>query len=250
MRTEEVSDLLVDVAARIVLPRWRTLTRSEVFDKGHGDLVTVADREAEAELTAALSGPGVAVIGEEAVSADPATLAGLATSDHAWVIDPVDGTGNFARGSADFAVMLAEVKGGETVRSWIWQPVHQRLYVAERGAGVTRNGARLAPRPRGDDLRGPLQRGRPAQPPPWLHLAPTARCCGVEYPRVIEGDLDFLGYRSMKPWDHLPGALMVTELGGRVATVEGQDYRAMTTGRSLLAAATPAIWSRVRGTLD
>ena len=140
METADVSALLVDVAARVVLPRWRRLASHEIFDKGHGDLVTVADREAERELGAALAAatPGALIVGEEAVAEGVTNLADLAGAGHAWLIDPVDGTGNFAHGSPDFAVMVAEVVGGATERAWIWQPVHERLYVAEGEAHLLR----------------------------------------------------------------------------------------------------------------
>ena len=65
-------------------------------------------------------------------------------ADHAFTVDPVDGTKNFVKGSPDHAVMVAEVRGGESVRAWIWQPQHERAYVAERGAGAWRNGERLS----------------------------------------------------------------------------------------------------------
>lgn len=245
MDTAEVSALLQDVAARIVLPRWRRLAGDEVFQKGQGDIVTIADREAEAELGAALARPGTLVIGEEGIAADVTALGELPTAAHAWVIDPVDGTANFARGSADFAVMLAEVRHGVTERAWIWQPVHERLFVAVRGEGAWCNDRQLAAVPRGDEVHGTMQRDRPPTPPRGVRYVPSLRCCGVEYPLVATGGMDFLGFRSTKPWDHLPGALLVTEVGGRVATREGRDYAAGVTGRSLVAAATPALWDRI-----
>lgn len=249
MDTAEVSALIADVTARVVLPRWRTLAADQVFHKGHGDIVTVADREAEAELGAALARPGDLVVGEEAIAADATALGDLPSASHAWVIDPVDGTANFARGSADFAVMLAEVRHGVTERAWIWQPVHERLYVAVRGDGAWCNDRPLTAVPRGPQVKGTMQRDRPPTPPRGVTYVPSLRCCGVEYPLLATGGLDFLGFRSTKPWDHLPGALLVSETGGRVATREGRDYAAGVAGRSLIAAATPGLWQRVVGGL-
>lgn len=147
MQTEAVSDLLAEVAEQVILPRFGTLESDQVEEKRPGDLVTVADREAEVVLAQRLRAddPHALVVGEEGVFVDPSCLDLLAGAEHAWVIDPVDGTRNFARGSADFAVMLAELRSGVTVRSWIWQPVHRLLYVAERGAGVSCNGVMLTP---------------------------------------------------------------------------------------------------------
>lgn len=202
--TEEVLALVQDVVERLVTPRFGRLRDSDVASKRRpGDLVTVADREAEVELTRLLRAahPGVLVVGEEAVSADPRLLRGLESAEHAFTVDPVDGTRHFVAGSPDHATMLAELRCGEVVRSWIWQPQHRRAYVAERGAGAWRDGTRLSPGPR-----------RPAGRPP----RPTGTCCGVDYPRLASGEADVAAYLKQKPWDHLPGGLLLAEAGGTV----------------------------------
>lgn len=247
MRTEQVSAAIRQVADAEIMPRYRALAAHEVIEKRPGDVVTVADRLAEQALAAIFTAddPNCLVVGEEGVYADPAPLEALPTAEHAWVIDPVDGTRNFTDGSPDFAVMVAEVRHGVTTRSWIWQPVPQVMFVAERGGGVTRNGEPV-PKPLFQPpLVGALhgRYGRPrARVPDEVQLVRLAGCCGVDYPDVIEGRRAFLGYWSMHPWDHLPGALMVTETGGVVATMDGRDYAAGVRSRFLLAAATPELW--------
>ncbi|MGC3992960.1 MAG: inositol monophosphatase [Propionicimonas sp.] len=253
MKTEEVSELLADVADRLIMPRFGTLGSDDIEEKKPGDLVTVADRDAEIELARVLRAqePGVLVVGEEGVFTDPSSLDALPHAAHAWVIDPVDGTRNFARGRPDFAVMLAEVRGAETVRGWIWQPVHDRLYVAEKGAGVTCNGTPIAP-PEVNDRAVPLGASYlpvPGEEHAEVRLVRSWGSCGIDYPKLIEGDLDFLCYRSMFPWDHLAGALMVTELGGRIATDAGADYHAGVIGRRLVAATDPDLWQVARDAL-
>lgn len=251
MRTDAISELLEQVAKRLILPRFRSLTRDQIHEKAPGDLVTIADQEAEVAIREVLSAayPAAVVIGEEGVSRDPSELALLAGAEHAWLIDPVDGTRNFTRGSPDFAVMVAEVREAKTVRAWIWQPIHQLLYVAERGAGVSRNGRAMPAR-------------RPATRPPTgatyarergesrtVRVVRPAGACGIDYPRLVEGERDFLHFRALHPWDHLPGALMVAEMGGRVATSAGSDYAPGTTGTSLVAACDPEVWETVRRAL-
>lgn len=252
MNVEEVSALLADVAERVILPRFGALASGEILEKRPGDLVTIADREAEAELARILQAahPGSLVIGEEGTFLDRTALGQLAGADHAWVIDPVDGTRNFAHGRPDFAVMLAEVRHGETVHGWILQPVHQRLYVAEHGAGVTRNG---------ETLRRPVPDRRIPVGGTYVHPQPAAigtvqvvrpwGSCGIDYPRLVEGRIDFLAYRSLHPWDHLPGGLMVREVGGRVATDDGVEFAPGVTGRRLIAAADPETWDCARDAL-
>lgn len=253
MQTDEVSNLLAEVAEQFILPRFGTLESDQVEEKRPGDLVTVADREAEVEIAARLKAqdPSALVVGEEGVFGDPSCLEALPSAAHAWVIDPVDGTRNFARGSSDFAVMLAELRSGETVRSWIWQPVHQLLFVAERGAGVTRNGEPMpavAPSPRRVPL-GATYIPVPGEDQAEVRVVRSWGSCGIDYPKLIAGEVDFLSYRSMFPWDHLPGGLMLAEMGGRMATESGREYRAGVIGRRLLSTVDPALWQPVHDAL-
>ena len=221
--------LVQDVAEEVVTPRFRALASDEIHEKAPGDLVTVADREAEERITVALQRayPDALVLGEEATAADPTLLQRFSAADHAFTLDPVDGTKNFVKGSPDHAVMVAELRAGEVVRSWIWQPQHERAYVAERGAGAWCNGERLVRPPLTEELRGVTSRR------PWIGRAlGTLRaldltwvCCGVDYPKVVEGSADYALYRRGKPWDHAPGSLLLTEAGGHVGTFGGSPYR-------------------------
>jgi fructose-1,6-bisphosphatase/inositol monophosphatase family enzyme len=230
METDEVLQLVKDVAAEVVTPRFRSLASHEVDHKSHpGDLVTVADREAEVLLTEVLNReyPDALVLGEEATSADPSFLERFAVAEHAFTVDPVDGTKNFVKGSPDHAVMMSELRGGETVRCWIWQPQHELAYVAERGAGAWRNGERLTRPPLGDELRGVTGRrgwiGRALGTLRALDL--TWVCSGVDYPKLVEGEADYAVYRHAVAWDHSPGSLLLTEAGGYVGTFDGSPYR-------------------------
>ncbi len=245
MRTEWVSEQLRDVAERVILPRFGALEAGDIEEKKPGDPVTIADREAEVELVKVLSAahPDALVVGEEGVFTDPSRLDALPGAEHAWVIDPVDGTKNFSRGSSDFAVMVAEVRHGETVRGWIWQPLHERMYVAERGAGVTCNGEALRfTRPERAVPLGASYVHVTCDEEPLVEVRRSWGCCGVDYPKLLEGEVDFLTYRSMFPWDHLPGGLMVQEFGGRIASEAGVDYRPGVVGRRLIAAMSQDVW--------
>lgn len=229
MDTDAITTLLQDVAAEVINPRFRALHDHDVHEKNPGDLVTVADQEAEVLITAALQAayPDALVLGEEATAADPSVLQRYAAAAHAFTVDPVDGTKNFVHGSPDHAVMVAEVRAGQVVRSWIWQPQHELMYVAERGAGSWRNGERMtfgplpAALPRGaTSRRSWVGRELPGLAP--LELSWVS--CGIDFPRLVEGATDVLLYRATKPWDHAPGALLVTEAGGVVRTLSDRDY--------------------------
>ncbi|MFC6285959.1 inositol monophosphatase family protein [Nocardioides sp. GCM10027113] len=248
MDTDAVLRLLQDVAEQVINPRFRDLADHEVDEKNPGDLVTAADREAEVLLTKALVAayPDAVVLGEETFAGDPSLMTRYAEAQHAFTVDPVDGTKNFVEGKRDHAVMVGEVRGGEAVRGWIWQPQHGLAYVAEKGAGAFRNGERLdRPAPPEDPARwrGTTSRRR------WLGrtldgldglppLELTWVCCGVDYPKLLEGEADFVLYGRANPWDHVPGSLLLAEAGAFVGTHDGTPYepRLVTEG-GLVAAA-------------
>lgn len=244
--------LLQDVAKQVINPRFRSLDSDEIAEKNPGDLVTVADREAEELITAALRAayPDAVVLGEEAYAGDERLMNRFDAAEHAFTVDPVDGTKNFVKGSKDHAVMASEVRGGEVVRAWIWQPQHETAYVAERGAGAYRDGERLVRPPLGEELRGVTSKRR------WIGRAPGALraleltwvCCGVDYPKIVEGEADYGLYSGTKPWDHAPGSLLLSEAGGFLGTFDGNAYQPQVRiKRGLISAADRATYDLVQG---
>ncbi|MGC4110652.1 MAG: inositol monophosphatase [Nocardioides sp.] len=262
MDTESVLQLLRDVADEVINPRFRSLSEGEIDEKGPGDLVTSADREAEQLITDALRAayPDAVVLGEETYAGRPGLMGDFWSAEHAFTVDPVDGTKNFVHGSPDHAVMVGEVKGGETVRGWIWQPQHETAYVAELGAGAWRNGERVVrpPTPPRPQWRGVTSRrkclGR-ALAEDLRPLELTWVSCGIDYPHLAEGDADYVVYGRANPWDHVPGGLLLTEAGGFLATTSGAAYAPGdrqpdgTVPNALVAAADRATYEAVLGLL-
>src|ERR1700712_2691473 len=124
LSSDAVLELLKSVADEVIRPRFRTLSDSQIDEKKPGDLVTVADREAEELITSALQEayPEAVVLGEEAHAGEPDLMPRFREAAHGFTVDPVDGTKNFVNGSRDYAVMVSEVIDGETVRRWSWPP--------------------------------------------------------------------------------------------------------------------------------
>jgi len=255
VETDEVLSLLMDVAEEVINPRFRALADGEIHEKRPGDLVTDADREAEVLITAALTDayPDAVVLGEETFAGDPALMERYAVADHAFTVDPVDGTKNFVHGSKDHAVMVSETVAGEAVRAWIWQPQHGLGYVAERGAGTWRHDSdgsqRLTiPEPADPGLRGRTSRrawiGRSLAGLEPMTL--TWVSCGIDYPKLVEGEADYILYASAAPWDHVPGSLLLTEAGGLLGTTEGVAYSPRDTAPpGLVAAGSPTAYDHV-----
>lgn len=260
LSSDAVLDLLREVAAEVITPRFRSLAAGEVMEKNPGDLVTVADREAEEVITARLAAayPDAVVLGEEAHALDHALMQRYLAAEHAFTVDPVDGTKNFVHGSPDHAVMVAETVGGVTVRAWIWQPEHGVAWVAERGAGTWRDGeqVRTTPVPDGVAPRGVTSmwamRGHALDGLPPMSLSWV--CCGVDYPRMIEGATDYIVYSRSNPWDHAPGALLVTEAGGTLVHPDGTAYGPRSLRPGLVVASDRAtccaVQRRVRGAFE
>jgi fructose-1,6-bisphosphatase/inositol monophosphatase family enzyme len=252
VETEAILTLLQDVADRVINPRFRSLTEDQVEEKNPGDLVTVADHEAEALITEALLAayPGAVVLGEEAFAADAGLLQKYAAADHAFTVDPVDGTKNFVHGSKDHAVMVAELRDGAVTRSWIWQPQHELAYVAERDLGATVNGRPLhrpAPSATQREWRGVTSRRKwlDRELPGLRPLELTWVCCGVDYPHLVAGHADFVLYGHDNPWDHAPGSLILRESGAHLGTLDGRDYDPRRSGTGLVAAADRATYDTV-----
>lgn len=251
-----VAALMRRVAADVVMPRYRNLASHEVIEKAADDLVTVADRESEERLHEGLAQilPEAQVVGEEAVAAEPALLSRL-NSGLNWIIDPIDGTGNFAAGRPPFGIMVALIDCGIIQASWILDPLADRLCHAALGRGATINGERVVARSTGATMpvagisllfADPENREKlKSRSAGKLDMVDIPRCAAEQYPRVVLGVNDLALFERTLPWDHAPGALFVNEAGGRVARPDGSDYViAADPGRGLLAACSPAMWDR------
>jgi len=260
---DQVGALVREVAATVVLPRFRHLATDEIEQKAPGDLVTVADRESEEALTRGLTAllPGSIVVGEEAVAADPRVLDRVGEGGAVWIVDPVDGTNNFAAGKTPFAVMVALLRAGEPVASWILDVVDDRMTVAEAGSGATIDGVRV--KTRADDpgpaalhgvvahkyLTADLRAQSAANAHRLGRVTAGRHCAGYEYPAVATDEQQFALFWRILPWDHVPGSLILREAGGTVLHLDGSDYRPTDSERGLLVAPNPDVWHTVRDTL-
>lgn len=246
-----------DIADAALRPRFRRLAAGDISEKGPGDYVTVADRESEDMLAERLPKllAGSRVIGEEACAADAALIDAVAGGS-VWIVDPLDGTANFAAGREPFAMMVALVADGETQAGWILDPMSGRMCHAALGGGAWIDGGRIRARGTGaavpiaalatrylpDDVRVEIKeraRGRFA-------AAEAPGCAGEQYPRVALGRNDVALFWRALPWDHAPGALFLNEAGGRLARLDGTPYRVADRAHGLLAASTPELWDRAR----
>ncbi|HEY1383638.1 MAG TPA: inositol monophosphatase family protein [Dongiaceae bacterium] len=259
-----VAALIAEVAATEIQPRFRKLAAYEQREKGPGDIVTIADERAEAALTPRLIElvPGSIVIGEEAAAKDPKLVERLLHDQVAWIVDPVDGTANFAEGKPDFVSMVALVRGDELIASWIHSPITGHTAIAQHGAGATYDGAPIPKlSPASEQLAGVVGVGKFSAPS--LHPRADAlrrrvkqikslRCAGLDYLRLARGELDFILFGRAWPWDHAPGALLVAEVGGVASHGDGSPYRPSQpfTKEGVLTARSPQVWRQILDRLN
>jgi fructose-1,6-bisphosphatase/inositol monophosphatase family enzyme len=261
---DRVTRLIEEAAAAEIMPRFRHLAAGDVREKGPGDLVTIADEAVEARLAPLLTSlvPGSMVVGEEAAAADPTLLNRLLDDRPVWIIDPVDGTSNFAEGRPAFAVMVALACGTQVLAAWIHDPVKACTAVAAAGEGSWLGGQRLsvatAPTDPGDmagvllsGFFGSRELGRKVDARRnRVRALRSARCAGIEYLRLASGEMHFSLFTKLMPWDHAPGVLLHREAGGYASYVEGGGYEPAAVQRSgLLLAPDPESWRQLHALL-
>ncbi|MEO6093754.1 MAG: inositol monophosphatase family protein [Novosphingobium sp.] len=244
-----------EASTRAILPRWRTLAADEITAKAADDFVTIADTESEAILGERLSSllPQAAIVGEEAAHADPSLLDRLGGGGLCWIIDPLDGTHNFAEGKTPFGVLVALVDGGETIGGWLYDPLQDRLCHAALGGGafigdepITARGSGETPPIAGISMLFMDPKRREAvkrEIAPHYRLVDIPRCAEEQYPRLALGVNDVSIFERTLPWDHAAGVLWLNEAGGCAARPDGRPYRVAEWNEpGLIGASTPQLW--------
>ena len=253
----KVSTLLQEVAEAKILPRFRALSSEEKWNKKVGGLVTVADIESERFLSRALVDllPGSLTLGEEEAENWEQPYLCLDQDAPVWIIDPLDGTNNFAKGEIDFAVIVALSFSKNIRAGWIYAPMHQLMGVAEEGAGVWlgRERLKLSGGLCEDQMRGSLGRRfrNFAGMNERFAALSNAGCCGMEYLDIARGKLDFAHFRRLKPWDHAAGNLIIREAGGVASCLDGTRYKpGDTPNKGLLIANNEKCWNTVAEAIE
>ena len=254
---DRVADVMREAAATAILPRLGKLQEAETFEKTPGEIVTVADYESERILSERLLTllPEAEVVGEEACAAELGLLDKLA-DPLVWIVDPLDGTPNFAAGKAPFGIIVALAEAGRTNAGWLYDPLQDRLCFAGRGSGAwIRYGNNPAER-----LRTPAPTGRPiaalatqfmpaelreplvAAAAEHFELRPIPRCAAEHYPRLCLGENHVALFQRTLPWDHAAGALLLEEAGGQVNRWSGRPYQFDDDDVGILAATSGKVW--------
>lgn len=256
----KIAEIIKSVAAAEIIPRFGELQSSDITEKRPGDagnLVTTADLEAEKALTRMLEAafPGSIAIGEEAIEADPRMLETLNGDAPVWLIDPVDGTSNFAAGKEPFVVLVSLIIKRETVAGWIYVPMENRMAMVSKGDGAFCDGERMqvaASDPFEQAFGSAHASGwgrehRDLVRPKFARFGEMINyhCAGYDFLQLASGNKHFSLYRSLFPWDHAAGVLMHREAGGFMALLGGGIYSGADTVPGLLATPDEAFWTEM-----
>jgi fructose-1,6-bisphosphatase/inositol monophosphatase family enzyme len=270
-------DRLIDIVRRagqeIVMPSFRQLHASDVETKSSlTDLVTVADKASEAFITTEIQHafPDWEIVGEEAVAENPSTTDKIATADTCVIIDPIDGTWNYAHGLSDFGIILAVVVKGMTRFGLLYDPVNddwvyanlgegaffQRTAMNEKGKNQTPNQAPLAlhitAEPELDKLAGIMSVNSYTGQKKQDFALKASRFVRINnlpscpaYRQIAQGHFHFSLTYKMLPWDHAAGVLVHTEAGGVCRTLEGKEYSPTMLDGEMLAAQSEQQWQEL-----
>ncbi|BFM49073.1 inositol monophosphatase [Marinomonas sp. THO17] len=271
---QTTQDTLINILRRtgqeVVMPYFRQLDSNHVQQKtSRSDLVTIADQASEDFISKEIRRcfPNWAIVGEEAVAADPSVTDHIARADVCVIIDPIDGTWNFAHGLSDFGIILAVVVKGVTRFGILYDPVNDDWVYANLGEGAYYQAT---------DLKERGTYFAPEKPPIKLEISqdmPLEQQAGImsihsyqgarkqeyaikatrfarinnlpscpAYRQLALGHFQFTLTYKMMPWDHAAGVLIFTEAGGVCRLFSGEEYHPSMLDGEMLAAQSEADW--------
>ena len=232
---------LVHQAGEVLLSRFRT--EKQVEEKGRGNIVTDVDRQVEEMVVSRLKQeyPGFGILAEESGQRG-------GDSPYTWLVDPLDGTRNYASGVPIFAVSVALAKGDEVVLGATYDPTRRELFRAEKGKGAFANDAPMAVSRRAtvqasvigldmgyDDDMGHYVFGLLDALWPGVQAIRILGSAALGLAYVAAGRIDIYVHHLLSPWDIAAGIRMGQEAGGTVTNRDNQPIR-ITKDQSIIVA--------------
>jgi len=217
------------------LLRDRLGTRIDITHKGAINIVTDVDLASEQLIRDRIAThyPRHQVLAEEGGLAESG-------SDYRWIVDPLDGTTNYAHGYPVFCVSIALEHRGEVVLGVVYDPMRDELFTAERGGGAALNNRPVRVSAISDLMLSLLSTGFPydirtsklTNLDHWANFAMNAQAlrrdgaAALDLCYVACGRYDGFWELNLSAWDMAAGALIVTEAGGRVSDFQGGKFSA------------------------
>jgi myo-inositol-1(or 4)-monophosphatase len=220
-------------AGDLIVKSLSRLDSLDVSSKGRNDFVTDIDRAAEQDIIATIRRlyPDHAILAEESGRSG--------RDENLWIIDPLDGTTNFLHGNPVFAVSIAFERRGRLEHAVVYDPLRQEFYTASRGEGAQLEGRKIRVSKQ-KELDGALigtgfpYRANTRWLEPYISMMRVVMmtAAGVRRPGsasldlafVAAGRLDGFWEIGLAPWDTAAGTLLITEAGGLVTNLSGNEY--------------------------
>ena len=221
-----------DAAGEIINANWR---KPKTIDyKGVIDLVTDTDRRCERTIVEMLTRQ----FPDHSILAEEETLLERHENSYRWIIDPLDGTTNFAHGYPHFCVSIALEHAGEVILGLVYDPLRRECFRGVKDHGTTLNGRSVRCSAVDDLDKALLATGFPYDRRDHADYylsyfkAFLTRCQGIRRNGSAALDLCYVacgridGYweLKLKPWDVAAGSLIVAEAGGRLSDFHGQPF--------------------------
>ena len=227
---DAVAHVLKDSAEREILPRYRSVT---AYRKHDGSLLTEADLAAQHALVRGLSRLiGYPVLGEEMPVEEQQRV--WEGGGRFWCIDPIDGTSNFSNGIPYFAVSVALMEHDRPLLGCIYDPIADEMFSAALGAGAWLNRQLLRRQPGSRTLAASvaeidLRKENSALRTAIKHHPPYARrktsgSSALSWCHLAAGRVDLALHAGQMVWDYSAGALILAESGGKLATLDSDDF--------------------------
>jgi fructose-1,6-bisphosphatase/inositol monophosphatase family enzyme len=236
INNDDIKNILFDVSKKLIIPKYKKLTKDEINIKNNADLVTSVDITVENRLKKILLDllPNSLFVGEELYFKKPKIVEYYTKKNFCWTVDPIDGTTNFVKGREKFAIMIALTFKEKIIQSWIYKPLTEELSYAKLGEGafindlkvfnkneinINNSSGSISSKYWEENYDNKINNIR-------SHFKNTDsyKCIGFEYVDIAKGKRNFTILSKLSPWDHIPGILLVKESGGYIKHFDESSY--------------------------
>lgn len=244
----------IRAAGELIRAGWNE--EKEISFKGRADIVTNIDLAAEAKILEILTNefPEFGILAEESKPVS-------GSSPYTWVVDPLDGTRNYAHGIPHFCSIIALAEGDTIVAGVTYDPVREEMFTAQQGQGAFLNGSRINVSESRElrqcllscdlgyvDEKAGLALDLVRSLWPGMYSVRMMGSAGLGVSYASSGRVDLFFHHSLAPWDIAAGLILVQEAGGVIVDRQGQT--ATLFSPSVICSSAPLVEAFLEATSD